>query len=171
SKSMQWNRSRPQSKWHNRADRAVSRDSWGGAGMRLQLFSRIMMPVLGLLFAPLAFASAVERINAHTHLGVATCSNSVCHGATQKFQQSNVWQSEFARWQEFDPHATKALQALRTPQGQAIARKLGIGDPTQAKECLDCHADNVPTDKRGERFQASDGAGREACHGGAEHWL
>ncbi len=140
--------------------------------MRLQTLSCVLGAfIIGLFVAPLASASAVDRINAHTHLGVATCSNSVCHGATQKFQQSNVWQSEFARWQEFDPHATRALQALRSPAGLAIAKKLGIGDPAEARECLDCHADNPPADKRGERFQLSDGVGCEACHGGAEQWL
>lgn len=131
--------------------------------------------LLGLLFGigalPLAHASPVEAINAHQHLGVATCSSSTCHGASQQFKESNVWQNEFARWQEYDPHANQALQALQSAQGQAIARKLGLGDATQAKVCLDCHADNPPADKRGERFQASDGVGCEACHGGAELWL
>jgi predicted CxxxxCH...CXXCH cytochrome family protein len=116
-------------------------------------------------------ASAVAEIAAHKHMGVATCSNSVCHGATQPFKQSNVWQNEFARWQEFDPHATRAYQVLQGAEGQAIARKLGLGDATQAAVCLDCHADNTAAANRGERFQLSDGVGCEACHGGSELWL
>ena len=135
--------------------------------MRRQLF----VLLFGFVAVPQAQASAVEAINAHQHLGVATCASSVCHGASQQFKESNVWQNEFARWQEYDPHANKALQALKSPEGQAIARKLGLGDATQAKVCLDCHADNPPPDKRGERFQISDGVGCEACHGGAELWL
>jgi hypothetical protein len=135
--------------------------------MRLQLGALILC----LGWSPLFAASAVERIEANVHTGVATCSNSVCHGATQPFKDSNVWQSEFARWQEYDPHSTKAYQALRSPAGQAIARKLGLGDATTAKVCLDCHTDNVPEDKRGERFHLTDGVGCEACHGGAEKWL
>ncbi len=115
--------------------------------------------------------SAVERIAAHRHLGVASCASSVCHGAAQPFRDSNVMQNEFAYWQEFDPHATKAYQALTSAAGQAIARKLGLGDATQAAVCLDCHADNVPPDKRGEKFQITDGVGCEACHGGAELWI
>jgi predicted CxxxxCH...CXXCH cytochrome family protein len=118
-----------------------------------------------------AGASAVDEIAAHKHMGVATCSNSVCHGATQPFKQSNVWQNEFARWQEFDPHATQAFQVLQGAEGQAIARKLGLGDATQAKVCLDCHADNTAAENRGDRFQLSDGVGCEACHGGSELWL
>src|SRR5687768_11242615 len=130
----------------------------------------LLLLVLGS--APLlARATAVDEIAAHTHLGVATCSNSVCHGASQVFKDSNVWQNEFARWQEYDPHATKAYQALQSAEGQAIAKKLGLGDATQAKACLDCHADNVPPERRGERFQITDGVGCETCHGGAELWI
>jgi hypothetical protein len=137
--------------------------------MGLQL--RILILSLGLLASPLAWGIAVERINANAHTGVATCASSVCHGATQPFEGSNVWQNEFSRWQEFDPHATRAYQSLRSPAGQAIAAKLGLGDATQAKVCLDCHSDHPPADKRGERFHLSDGVGCEACHGGAERWL
>jgi hypothetical protein len=115
--------------------------------------------------------SAVSAIAAHKHLGVASCANSVCHGASQPFKESNVMQNEFAYWQEFDPHATKAYQALTGAEGQAIARKLGLGDATQAKICLDCHADNVPPELRGEKFQMTDGIGCEACHGGSEQWI
>jgi hypothetical protein len=116
-------------------------------------------------------ASAVDEVAAHKHLGVASCASSVCHGATQPFKQSSVMQNEFALWQEFDPHANKAFQALASAEGQAIARKLGLGDATAAKVCLDCHADNVPPSARGEKFQMSDGIGCEACHGGAELWI
>ncbi|MBS0556108.1 MAG: hypothetical protein JSR27_01690 [Proteobacteria bacterium] len=114
--------------------------------------------------------TAVDAIAAHKHMGVATCSSSVCHGSSQPFRDSNIAQNEFAIWQQFDPHA-KAYQVLEQPRSQAIARKLGLGDATKAKVCLDCHADNVPVTDRGERFQVADGVGCEACHGGAEQWL
>ncbi len=126
---------------------------------------------LGAFSATALQASVVSTNHANTHMGVATCSSSVCHGASQPFKDSNVWQSEFARWQEYDPHSTKAYQALASAEGQAIARKLGLGDAREAKVCLDCHADNVPEAKRGERFQITDGVGCEACHGGSETWL
>ena len=135
--------------------------------MRAQLIALLA----GLCGLASVQASPVTAINEHMHMGVATCASSTCHGSTQKFKESNVWQNEFARWQEYDPHANKALQALESAEGQAIARKLGLGDATAAKVCLDCHADNPPDDKRGERFQASDGVGCEGCHGGSELWL
>jgi hypothetical protein len=128
-----------------------------------------MVAVLAFLAPMCAIAaSAVDAIAAHKHLGVASCSNSVCHGASQVFRDSHVQQNEFAIWQETDPHA-KAYAILTNAASKSIAAKLGLGDPTQAKVCLDCHADNVAD--RGERFQISDGVGCEACHGGAEQWL
>lgn len=125
-----------------------------------------------LAFATSAGAAetAVDAIAAHKHLGVATCSNSVCHGASQVFKDSDILQNEFAIWQEFDPHA-KTFATLSTPAAKAITAKLGLGDPAQAKVCLDCHIDNQPVAARGDRFQISDGVGCEACHGGAELWL
>ncbi len=114
--------------------------------------------------------SAVSDIESHKHMGVASCSNSVCHGASQPFRDSNVLQNEFAIWQEFDPHA-KSWQTLGSDASKAIARKLGIGDPATAKVCLDCHADSIAADQRGDRFQISDGVGCESCHGGSELWL
>lgn len=120
--------------------------------------------------APCAANSAVKAIEAHKHMGVASCSNSVCHGASQPFRDSNVLQNEFAVWQEFDPHA-KAWQTLGSQASRDIARKLGIGDPAEAKICLDCHADSIAVEKRGDRFQISDGVGCESCHGGSELWL
>lgn len=119
-----------------------------------------------------AFAqSAIDRIEQNRHLGVASCSSGVCHGSNKPFENSTVMRNEFALWQQFDPHATKALQALSSSEGQSIARKLGLGDATQAKVCLDCHADNISSDLRGAKFQADDGIGCETCHGGAEKWI
>jgi Cytochrome c554 and c-prime len=132
---------------------------------------------LGLLFVGQFYfvghvcaQGAVEKIAAHLHEGVASCAASQCHGATQVSSKEAVQMNEFALWQEFDPHA-KAYDILLTPTSQAIASKLGLGKAEEAKVCLDCHADNVPTEKRGERFQMDDGVGCEACHGGSENWL
>ena len=73
---------------------------------------RIRWLVILLLWACTASAeSALDAIDAHKHMGVATCSNSVCHGASQPFRDSDIMQNEFAIWQEFDPHA-KAYKIL-----------------------------------------------------------
>src|SRR6185437_11446032 len=86
-----------------------SRHSDRGSADRLaRLGSMAMKALLGTLLllstATVNAETAVEAIAAHKHMGVATCSNSVCHGASQPFRESNVMQNEFAIWQEFDPH-------------------------------------------------------------------
>jgi len=104
------------------------------------------------------------------HLGVATCAGSTCHGAIEPFANSPVLQNEFITWQRKDSHS-EAYTVLLNDQSKRIARNLGLKSAHTAKICLDCHADNVAADKRGKRFQLSDGIGCETCHGGAERYL
>ena len=113
---------------------------------------------------------SVAEVQAHKHLGAASCASSTCHGSTTVYKDSNVMQNEFSVWQESDKHA-RAFEILKQPESQAITRKLGLGDATQAQVCLDCHTDNVPVALRGEKFQLEDGVGCEACHGGSENWV
>jgi Cytochrome c554 and c-prime len=103
------------------------------------------------------------------HMGVGSCSSSVCHGAITP-RGADVLLNEYVTWSHQDSHA-KAYAALLSPKGQSIAAKLGLRDASTSKECLDCHADNVAPSLRGEKFSLADGIGCEACHGGAEHWL
>ncbi len=107
------------------------------------------------------------------HLGAASCASSVCHGSVQPFPDSRIQQNEFITWQT-DRHGNmhaKAYAKLLTPEAVAIARKLKLGKPEQARECLICHADYVPVQQRGEEFQLTDGVSCEACHGGAQHYI
>lgn len=129
--------------------------------------------IVGILafYAPILSAQqSVAEVEAHKHLGVATCASSVCHGQTKTPKDAKVQMNEFALWQEFDPHA-KSYDVLLNADSKAIASKLGIGPAESAKICLDCHTDNAPTAMRGEQFQIDDGVGCEACHGGAENWI
>lgn len=104
------------------------------------------------------------------HMGVSSCSSSVCHGAVTPSNTYDVLLNEYVTWSHEDAHS-KAFASLRSVKSRQIASKLGLGDPTQAKECLDCHTDNVPQKQRGEKFSLTDGVGCEACHGGSEYWL
>jgi hypothetical protein len=106
-----------------------------------------------ILVPGMAMASATGEIAAHKHMGVATCGNSVCHGSAQPFKDSNVMQNEFALWQSFDPHANKAYQALNTPEGQAIAKKLGLGDASRGQGLPRLPQRQRPTAERGDKFQ------------------
>ncbi len=126
---------------------------------------------LGLLLLALAArAQSPELPASHQHLGPASCASSACHGRVSPESNANVRLDEYRIWSREDRHA-RAYQTLLGEQSKAIARRLGIGEAHEAKVCLDCHADNVPEDQRGEKFQLSDGVGCEACHGGAQNWL
>ncbi|MDW8479749.1 MAG: multiheme c-type cytochrome [Xanthomonadales bacterium] len=129
----------------------------------------VVLAVLGLGSA-WAAPGVVERINAEVHEGVASCASSVCHGAASPATAGRVRQDEVAVWQDRDPHAG-AYRTLLGEESRAIAAKLGLPNAHEAPECLACHADFVPAEKRGERFQLADGVGCEACHGGAGRWL
>jgi hypothetical protein len=103
-------------------------------------------------------------------MGVASCATSVCHGKLAPQPGKNVALNEYRTWTQEDRHS-QAYRTLELPESKRIAANLGLASATTAKICLDCHADNVPADKRGPKFQMSDGVGCEACHGGAEKWL
>jgi hypothetical protein len=126
--------------------------------------------------APPAVAPAPPAQAAPTkppfHDGVVTCAGSTCHGAVSPSPpaQSSVNQNEYLIWQQKDLHA-KAYKSLTNERSKRIAKNLGLKDPTQEKICLDCHADNIPVEQRGKRFQLDDGVGCEACHGGSEYYL
>jgi hypothetical protein len=125
--------------------------------------------LLALLVMP-AFAATLPENGAQIHMGVATCASSQCHGSAIPRDGTGVLQNEYVTWTQSDPHSG-AYEILSNEQSRLIAARLGIGRAREADICLDCHADNVPAGKRGEKFQLSDGVGCEACHGGAENWL
>ncbi len=104
-------------------------------------------------------------------MGVVNCANSICHGSVQPFKDSTVLQNEYVTWSRVDKHA-RAYRVLFSEQSQRIARNLGLKNPAhEEKVCLDCHAQNVPTSLRGERFKIEDGVSCEACHGPSGRWL
>jgi hypothetical protein len=124
---------------------------------------------LALAFALLAAAPALAQYNGK-HLGVASCSSSVCHGSVSPSRTYDVLLNEYVTWSHEDSHS-KAFTVLNSPRARSMAAKLGIPNAATAKICLDCHTDNVAPDKRGPKFSLTDGVGCEACHGGAERWI
>lgn len=117
-----------------------------------------------------AQAASVPLVDKQIHMGVATCAGSTCHGAVEPFKGSNIKQNEFVTWQRQDKHAN-AYKVLLNEQSKRIAKNLGLRSAHTAKVCLDCHADNVSTDRRHRSFQMTDGVTCEACHGGAGVWI
>ncbi len=104
------------------------------------------------------------------HLGVASCASGVCHGSVRPRSSTSVLQNEYVVWSRLDSHR-QAYNTLLSEESKRIARNMGLENAHEADVCLDCHADNVPKDHRGKRFQISDGVSCEACHGGAEKYL
>jgi hypothetical protein len=124
-----------------------------------------------LLLIPYVVASQIlPAEGSDKHLGVASCAASQCHGSAIPRDGSNVLQNEYVTWTQNDPHAG-SYQTLTSNASKAMAARLGLRAATTARICLDCHADNAALERRGERFQISDGLGCEGCHGGAERWL
>lgn len=152
----------------NMPDKANRNGSRGNR--RLRIGGRPAL-VLVLVLAPaLASPAELPQQDDNRHLGVASCATSGCHGAARPRDATNVLQNEFLTWHRRDRHSG-AWDALRSDRGREIARRLGIDTAHEADACLDCHADNVPTARRGDRFRLSDGVGCEACHGGAGGWI
>ncbi|MES1943955.1 hypothetical protein PC39_07569 [Salinisphaera sp. PC39] len=104
------------------------------------------------------------------HLGVASCASSTCHGRVTPDEDSPLALNEYFVWSKYDHHAG-AYKTLKGDWSRRIAANMGLADAATAEECLACHADDVPEERRGERFHLSDGIGCEACHGGAGDWI
>ena len=126
--------------------------------------------MLLLLMGAGAGAAELPQYAPENHLGVATCASGVCHGSVRPRTTTPVLQNEYVVWSRLDRHRN-AYNVLLNEESRQIARKLGLKNAHEASICLDCHADNVPVEKRGARFQLSDGIGCEGCHGGAEKYL
>ena len=98
--------------------------------------------------------------NPSKHMGVASCSSSVCHGNVKSTGNYNVQLNEYVTWSHDDTHS-KAYTILLNERSRAIAAKLGLPSAQTAKICLDCHTDNVPEAMRGREFNITDGVGCE----------
>jgi hypothetical protein len=101
---------------------------------------------------------------------VASCANSVCHGAVIPHLNSNIAHTEYTVWTRKDPHAL-TYRSLFRKDYVAITQKLGLKAPHLEPTCLACHASNVAPKYQGEKFSMTDGIGCETCHGGSEKYI
>jgi hypothetical protein len=99
---------------------------------------------------------------AFSYIGSAKCK--MCHMTAKSGAQYKIWSES--------SHA-KALDALKTPKADEIAKAKGLTVPAaQAPECLACHvtAYGKPAAVRGTTLTDAEGVGCEACHGpGSEY--
>jgi len=144
---------------------------WLGRRLRCQTEIRaLLLLFIGTVITTWHLPVQSNQIAKDKHLGTATCATSQCHGKNSPQENRNVQLNEYTIWISGDRHSI-AYKTLETKESKLIAQKLGLPSATTAKICLDCHADNVPPEKRGPKFQISDGVGCEGCHGGSERWL
>ena len=126
---------------------------------------------LGFLFGGSASAaSPLPSEDKQIHLGVASCANSVCHGAVIPHINSNIAHTEYTVWTRKDPHA-RVYRDLFRKDFVAITRKLGLKEPHLEPTCLACHASNIEPQFQGAKFSMTDGIGCETCHGGSEKYI
>jgi len=104
------------------------------------------------------------------YVGVASCVNSGCHGATQPLNASHVLQNEYYTWLNNDTHA-RAYNVLFGDRSARIAKNMRLRKPAnEANVCLDCHTTNVPPSLVEGQIDIEDGIQCEACHGPASGW-
>ncbi len=136
--------------------------------------SKLMALVILLIAQLTAIQSQAQPLpyqSPHETLGTVTCASSLCHGSIKLWKGSNVLQNEYLTWSRTDKHA-RAYNVLLNERSKRIATNLGLKQPAhEAKICLDCHAHVVPQERRGERFNVTDGVTCEGCHGPAEKWV
>ena len=79
--------------------------------------------------------------------GVDACMK--CHEEPGKFSndRSLVRLDEYAVWKTQDKHSL-AFAVLKGKRGQTMGKHLKIADVTRDDRCLNCHAVNVPVDRR-----------------------
>lgn len=90
------------------------------------------------------------------YIGAKKCM--MCHKTEAKGNQWGKW--------EAGPHA-KAFATLKTEEAKAVAKKVGVADPTTDVKCLKCHVTGggQPATKFAAGFTQDEGVGCEACHG------
>jgi len=128
----------------------------------------------GLLACWLSASAAAEPPlpvdDKRVHMGVASCANSVCHGAVVPHADADIGHNEYTVWSRKDPHSQTYRDLFRKDFVE-ITRKLGLKAPHLEPTCLACHGSNVASQYRGAKFSFEDGIGCETCHGGAEKYL
>jgi hypothetical protein len=105
-----------------------------------------------------------------SYVGMTSCANAGCHGATQPLHAARVLQNEYYTWLNKDRHAT-ADNVLFSERSARIARNMHLQKKAyQEAACLDCHSTNVPAKLVSGHIDPEDGVQCEACHGPSSGW-
>lgn len=111
----------------------------------------ITTALIAVLFVTLLFAAEPNK-----YVGKKSCTP--CHTAPKSGKQAEIWKNS--------KHAG-AYTTLTTPKALEIAKAKGIANPSEAKECLECHSlgKTVAGDLLDSKFDIKDGVQCETCHG------
>ena len=85
-----------------------------------------------------------------TYVGAAKCK--ICHKSEKQGKQFPIW--------EESTHS-KSFAALSSEEAPAKAKEMGVENPTESPECLNCHA---PLFEKAAEFK-EEGITCEVCHG------
>lgn len=89
------------------------------------------------------------------YIGAAKCK--MCHNKTATGQQYKIWSE--------GPHAN-AMESLKSEQSMAIAKEMGIADPTTDPSCTKCHSTYARIDQNMNiSLKDNEGVSCETCHG------
>ncbi|MEM9062355.1 MAG: cytochrome c family protein [Pseudomonadota bacterium] len=127
----------------------------------------LAVSILTLTLSGAAVAGSIK--DPHTYNGAASCTQAGCHELTAPAVDSNVDRNEYAIWSQ-GPHS-KSYLVLLSDQANRIARNMGVGTPTSAGLCLDCHTTNAPAGQHGALYNVEEGVSCESCHGASGIWL
>jgi hypothetical protein len=100
-----------------------------------------------------------------------------CHAQGEAYAIKTAFElvsmTEFTTWHAQDKHS-QAYCVLETPAAEKIGERLGWKEKvTRRRECLSCHAIDVPDDRKadGGLVRLQDGVSCDGCHGPAEKWF
>ena len=114
---------------------------------------------------PAAVDDAVRDVRPGIYVGVSSCANGFCHGATSPQDETAVLQNEYPTWM-LGPHR-RARDLLFDDASQAIAAALDPATPAHEMDvCIACHSFEPPAAEV-DGLYIEDGISCEACHGPA----
>jgi RecJ-like exonuclease len=116
----------------------------------------ITTAIMAVLFITLLFAAEPNK-----YVGKKSCMP--CHTVAKAGKQAEIWKNS--------KHA-EAYNTLTTPKALEIAKAKGIANPTEAKECLECHTlgKTIAADLCDSKFDIKDGVQCESCHGAGSNY-
>ena len=102
------------------------------------------------------------------------CANCHVRPTANRLEESKafdfVWLTEYAIWKTHDKHA-QAYAVLLGKRGQDIGKLLGQNVTASSTGCLNCHGQQVISERASGTLDLAEGIGCASCHGPSKEWL